>query len=230
MAPDAAMLAQLRVDPTLLKGILRIGIPTGVQMVVIAMAELALLTMVNGFGSSATAAFGAVNQIVSYVQFPAISIAITCSILGAQTLGAGHPERLGAIVRMGLVMNLCITGTISLLGYVFSAPIVGLFIQETPVALLAQTLLHIMLPSMLLLGASGTMSGIMRASGTVLSPTAISIFCILAIEVPVAWWCSHQFGLTGIWYGYPAAFASMVLLQSSFYHLVWRKKAPKRLV
>ena len=57
-----------------------------------------LLGIVNGFGSDATAAYGAVNQVLNYVQFPAISIAITASILGAQAIGAGHAGRLGAIV------------------------------------------------------------------------------------------------------------------------------------
>ena len=38
------------------------------------------------------------------------------------------------------------------------------------------------------------LSGIMRASGSVLVPTSISIFCIALIEVPVAWWLSHRIG------------------------------------
>ena len=60
----------------------------------------------NGFGSDATAAYGAVNQIVAYVQFPAISIAITASILGAQAIGAGRSERLGDIARTGVRLHL----------------------------------------------------------------------------------------------------------------------------
>ncbi len=62
--------------------------------------------MVNDFGSDATAAYGVGNQVLGYVQFPAMSIAIAASILGAQAIGAGHPERLGAITRTGLLINL----------------------------------------------------------------------------------------------------------------------------
>lgn len=99
MAPNAAMRPHLRIDPTLFKAVLKIGVPTGVQMIVISLAEVVLLSLVNGYGSQAIAAYGAVNQIVNYVQFPAISIAITCSILGAQAIGAGKPDRLGAIAE-----------------------------------------------------------------------------------------------------------------------------------
>jgi len=53
----------LWIDPALLEGVLRIGVPTGVQMVTISLAELAILGLVNRYGADATAAYGAVNQI-----------------------------------------------------------------------------------------------------------------------------------------------------------------------
>ena len=73
-------------------------------------AELALLGIVNGFGSDATAAYGAVNQVISYAQFPAMSIAISASVFGAQAIGRGDVARLGSIVKTALVLNLILTG------------------------------------------------------------------------------------------------------------------------
>ena len=230
MAPDAQLLQHLRVDPQLLKAVLRIGVPTGVQMMVIALAEIALLTMVNSYGSKATAAYGAVNQIINYVQFPAISIAITCSILSAQAIGAGQPQRLGKIARTGLHMNLIVTGALVLLGYLFSRHIISLFIADAAVVNVAQDLLHVMLWSCIVLGMAGALSGVMRASGTVLVPTGISILCILLVEIPVAWVLSHRMGLNGIWLAYPAAFIAMLVLQTVYYRLVWKKKPIKRLI
>ena len=203
---------------------------SGLQMVVISLAEVALLSMVNGFGSQATAAYGAVNQIVNYVQFPAISIAITCSILGAQAIGAGQPQRLGLIVRTGLVMNLLLTGFLVLMGYLFSGTVIRLFIRDEAVVIVAQNLLHVMLWSVIVMGMSGCLSGVMRASGSVMVPTLISIVCILVVEVPVAWFMSRRIGLNGIWIGYPVAFLSMLTLQSAYFLLVWRKKPIKRMV
>ncbi|WP_198969986.1 MATE family efflux transporter [Xylophilus sp. ASV27] len=229
LAPDAELLRHMRIDPRILKQVLRIGIPTGVQMVTIALAEVALLWMVNGFGSEATAAYGAVNQVVAYVQFPAISIAITASVLGAQSIGAGRPERLGAITRTGLWMNLVLTGSLVLLGYLFSRRLMGFFITSPQVIDLAQGLLHIMLWSSIIFGMASVVAGVMRASGTVLVPTGIAIFCIAAVEVPVAWVLSRHMGVDGIWIGYPAAFTAMLVLQSAYYRLVWRKKRLKRI-
>ena len=230
LAPDADFMRHLRIKPQLLKGVLKVGVPTGVQMIVVALAELALLSFVNGYGSAATAAYGAVNQVVAYVQFPAISIAITASILGAQAIGAGRVDRLGAITRTALQMNVVLTGTLVLLGYLLSRQLMGLFITSEPVIEVAQTLLHIMLWSCVLFGMAAALSGIMRASGSVLVPTAISIFCILLIELPTAWLMSRQIGLNGVWISYPVAFAAMLTLQAAYYRLVWRKKAIQRLI
>lgn len=230
LAPDAEFARNLRVDPKILMTVLKVGVPTGVQMIVISVAEIALLSLVNGYGSDATAAYGAVNQVVAYVQFPAISIAITASILGAQAIGAGRVNELGAIARTGLLMNLALTGTLVLLGYLFSRHIMGAFITSAPVIDVAQSLLHIMLWSTVVFGMASVLSGIMRASGSVLVPTCISIICIVLIEVPVAWVMSHRIGLNGVWIAYPVTFVAMFALQSAYYRLVWRKKAIRRLI
>jgi putative MATE family efflux protein len=230
LAPDAEMLRALRIDPRLLRLVVRIGLPTGLQVIVMSLAEIALLALVNRFGAEATAAYGAVNQVVNYVQFPAMSIAITASILGAQAIGAGHADRLGAITRTGLLMNLALTGGLVLLGYLLSRHLIGLFITSAPVVELAQSLLHIMLWSSVVYGCSAVLGGVMRASGAVLMPTAISIFCIVAIEVPSAYALAGRFGIEGVWMAYPIAFLSMLVLQAAYYRLVWRKRKVERLI
>jgi len=230
LAPDAEFRRHLRVNPAILKTVLKVGVPTGVQLIVISLAEIALLSLVNGYGSNATAAYGAVNQVVAYVQFPAISIAITASILGAQAIGAGRTDKLGAITRTGLQMNLALTGVLVLLGYLFSRHLMGFFITSEPVIELSQTLLHIMLWSTVVFGMQAVVAGVMRASGTVWVPMGISIFCIALIEVPVAWVLSHRIGINGIWIAYPVTFVAMLGLQTAYYRLVWRKQAIKRLI
>lgn len=230
LAPDAAFVRHLRIDPALLRVVLRVGLPTGVQMIVIALAELAVLSLVNQHGSQATAAYGAVNQVWGYAQFPAISISITASILGAQAIGAGRIERLGAILRTGLLINLVLTGSLVLLGYLFSRPLMGLFITSAPVVDIAQGLLHVGLWCCVVFGMAGIFSGIMRASGTVLVPTAISVGCIALVELPVAWALNQHLGLTGIWLSYPAAFCAMLALQAAYYRFIWRHQPIRRLV
>ncbi len=230
LAPDRELLRALAIDPKLLRLVARIGLPTGLQVIVMSLAEIVLLALVNRFGADATAAYGAVNQVVNYVQFPALSIAITASILGAQAIGAGRADRLGAITRTGLQLTLVLTGGLVVLAYLLSRHLIGVFITSAPVVELAQSLLHIMLWSSVVYGCAAVLSGVMRASGAVLVPTGISIFCIVAIEVPVAYALADRFGIEGVWMAYPITFVSMLVLQSAWYLLVWRKQKIERLV
>ncbi len=229
LAPDAAFLKHLRIDRVILGKVLKIGLPTGLSMITISLAEIAVLFLVNRYGSQATAAYGAVNQIVNYVQFPAISIAIAASILGAQAIGAGRGHTLGHIAKTGIALNLVLTGSLVVMGLIFSRSIIGLFITDPAVVDMAKTLLDIMLWSSVIMGMSMVLSGLMRASGEVVMPTAITMLCILCIEIPTAWALSNIYGIKGIWAAYPITFLAMLALQTTYYRMVWRKKPIKRL-
>ncbi|TAK98028.1 MAG: MATE family efflux transporter [Rhodospirillaceae bacterium] len=230
MAPDYALLRHFWIDWKILKTVLRIAIPTSLQMVLLSIAEAAVLRFVNGFGSNATAAYGTVNQVVSYIQFPSMSVAMTASIFAAQAIGGGNMGRLRTITRTGIYLSLILTGVLVIVGYLFSRTLIGFFVKDPAVIELAQRLLHITLWSYLVFGCSALVAGVMRASGTVLVPSAISIFSILGIEVPVAYLLSGKIGIEGIWIAYPVAFVAMLAMQTTYYKLVWKKKTIQRLV
>lgn len=188
---DRHLLRQIRHQPNLNKVILRLGIPTGLQMVTTSMAGLVIVGLVNRHGAEATAAYGAVNQVLNYIQFPALSIAIAASIFAAQAIGAGKAELLAKVTRTALGMNLLITGILVTLGYLFSKYLMALFITDPAVVVLGQQLLFIVLWAILFFGASAIFASIMRASGTVNVPMLINILAIVLIEVPCAYFFSQ---------------------------------------
>ncbi|MGV3650336.1 MAG: MATE family efflux transporter [Devosia sp.] len=230
MAPDRVLLGYLRINGPLFLTVLRLGVPAGIQMVVASLAGIIVVGLVTRFGPEATAAYGALNQVLGYVQFPAMSIAIASSIFAAQAIGAGDASRLGAITRTGLLMNLVLTGGLVLIAYLFSERLVALFITDPEVVDLTQELLHIVLWSVVLFGMAQTFTGVMRAAGTVWVPMFIGLGAILLIEVPGAIWLSHTMGLEGIWVAYATAFTAMMLMQGAYYWFVWRKRPIRKLV
>ena len=227
---DWALLKHIRHQPQLSRVILRLGVPTGVQMVTTSMAGLVIVGLVNRYGAEATAAYGAVNQVLNYIQFPALSIAIAASVFGAQAIGAGKSDLLNKVTRTALGMNFLFTGGLVILAYLFSKYLMALFITDPQVVVLGQQLLFIVLWSILFFGASAIFASIMRSSGTVTVPMLINIFAILCIEVPAAYLFSQWWGLQGIWYAYALAFVSLCILQGLYYQLVWKKKAIQALI
>ena len=230
LKPDRHLLGHIRHHPELSKIILRLGVPTGIQMITTSMAGLVIVGLVNRYGSHATAAYGAVNQVLNYIQFPALSISIAASIFAAQAIGAGKSDLLAKVTRTALTMNILITGGLVALAYLFSKYLMALFITDPEVVALGQQLLFIVLWSIIFFGASSIFASIMRASGTVTVPMLINIVVILAIEVPCAYIFSQWWGLKGVWYAYALAFVCLCVLQGLYYQLVWKKKTVTALI
>src|SRR5580700_1945518 len=227
---DRETLVDMGIDWQILGTVLRIGVPTGIQVMMVSLAEIAVISFVNRFGSSATAAYGAVNQVVGYVQFPAISIGIAASIFGAQCIGARREDKLGSVIRSAVGLNYVVGGILIGLCYIFAWNILGWFITDAHTLGIAHELLMITLWSYAVFGNSSVLSGVMRGSGTVLWPTAIGIFAIWGVEVPAAYLLMHRIGLDGVWLGYPIAYCTALVLQFCYYEFVWKRKTHERLV
>ncbi|HQZ11649.1 MAG TPA: MATE family efflux transporter [Devosia sp.] len=230
LAPSTIIPRYLKIDLKLLGMVLKLGIPQGVAMMVSSLAAIVVVGIVNRFGSDATAAFGAVNQVMSYVQFPAMSLTIASSIFAAQAIGAKRMDEVEHVTRTGLIMNVFITGGLILIAYLFSENLVRLFITSESVVVMTQTLLHIVLWSVIAFGFGSVFSAVMRASGDVWIPMGISLAAILVIEVPAALILSRLMGLEGIWFAYCLSFVAMLIMQATYYFVFWRKKEINALV
>src|SRR3546814_7306938 len=83
-----------RPERELLRFIVPKGLMMGLQSLIMTLSALALVGMVNRYGSTAAAAYGAVNQLWAYIQMPAMAIAASISTMAAQCIGAGKSVRL----------------------------------------------------------------------------------------------------------------------------------------
>lgn len=225
LAINKTLLHSIRFDAGMSLLVVRIGVPAGLQMMVASLASLVILRLINQFGAQATAAYGALSQVLNYIQFPALSIAIAASIFAAQAIGAGKPELVGKITRFAQQLNVIITGGLIVLAYLYSRHLMALFITDDKVVATGQSLLFVVLWSVIFFGANAILNSVMRASGTVWRPLLINVGALLLIELPVAYVLSNtRLGLHGIWVGYACAFVFGSLVMLWFYKKVWQKK------
>ncbi|MDE1948854.1 MAG: MATE family efflux transporter, partial [Burkholderiales bacterium] len=171
-----------------------------------------------------TAAYGAVTQVMSWLQLPAMSLGIATSILASHAIGAGHPGRIGAIVRTGLRLEWLITGGFVAAAYAAAPALVAVFLTDPGVAATALELLRIVAWSVVALGMANVLQGAMRASGSVLAPATLGMFAILGIELPTAFALNAWIGLRGIWCSYALAFIAMLVLNTAWFRWVWRHR------
>jgi putative MATE family efflux protein len=225
-----ALRGHFRIDRDLLRIVVRLGIPTALFFVTSSLADIGLLSLVNAHGSHATAAWGAVNQVMAYVQFPAISIAVAASVFTAQAIGAGQFHEVDHAARVGLWLNLLLPGTLALVAVLVAPYAVGLFIREPEVVALAASVLRITVWTSVIFGLASVYSGVMRAAGTVKVPTLISLCCLVFLLFPMGWLFDRLLGVKGIWLAYPIAYGCGLALQAAYFYGVWKRRPITKLV
>lgn len=223
---DRTVLQYFKLKKDILSSLLKLAIPASISMVAISVAEIAIIGFVNIYGSSATAAYGVVNQIGGYAQMPAMSIAIATSVFVAQALGASSTEMIQQIRQIGVRLNYVLGGIFIGAMYLFAEPILGLFIDHGETLSIAKDYLFITFWSYLIFGHMQTVTATMRATGVVLWPTIFLVLTIWAVEVPAAYFLSHHtpLGLNGVWAAYSIAFCVNFILQYTYFKTKWKKK------
>jgi MATE family, multidrug efflux pump len=230
LLPDARLLRRLRIDRTVFRTILFIAVSASAQLYASIIGLASLLAIANGYGSDGTAAYGAINQVMNYVQFPILSITIAATIISAQAIGAGRMGQLGGITATAVLMHLVMVGSLALLAYAFSRPIIGFFITSGPAIEQARSPLYLMLWGIIASGIGAVLSSVMRASGVVLVPTVITILALVILQVPLAYALNQSFGFDGIWMAFFLSWTVNTGLQAAYYLMVWRKRELRKLV
>ena len=231
LAADSTIFKSLKMDLKILKLLIQIGFPTGIQMILLSLSQVVVVHLINAYGVYAAAAYSAVVQIIAYVQMPAISLGMAVGILGSQLIGAKRNERLTELLKSGFwlngIMGILLMGS----AYLFSRAIVSLFLVEPETIKLAQDILYLILWSYLLFGISSVLTGIMRSSGDVFWPTVIGIFSVWGVQIPLAYLLSETvgFGLKGIWMAGPISFIFSLIVEYLYYRFRWKTRSHQNL-
>ncbi|MBS4801695.1 MAG: MATE family efflux transporter [Stenotrophomonas maltophilia] len=227
LAPGHDLLRAIRFDGGLIRSMLRIGVPSSLQMFSLAIAEIVLLGWINRYGYTATAAYGAVNQLMSWVQLPAMSLGITATILAAHAMGAGRAARLPAIARTGVLLGLALLAAVVMLVMALAPWLSGLILAAPEVRELAALQLRTVVWGVLAMGVAGVLVGVMRGSGTVLLPALLGMSAVLLLELPLAMWLQARHGLAGLWWAWPLGLLAMLVMQVACFFR-WRRRLQTR--
>ncbi|WP_298195114.1 MATE family efflux transporter [Novosphingobium sp.] len=210
-----------------LRYILIKGLPMGAQMLMISASGLIMIGLVNQEGAMLSAAYGASLQVWTYLQMPAMAISAALSAMAAQTIGAGLGERLGKITRAGLILNITITGALTLLLLAFDRPVLTLFLGPTSPAVDAARHIQFMASwSYVLFGMTIVLFGTMRAGGVVLAPIIVLGAAMYPVRLGFYALAYPALGPDAIWLSFPVGSAAATIMATIAYRRPgWRTKA-----
>lgn len=194
------------------------GLPMGLQMVVMSTSGLVMIGLVNREGLLVTAAYGAAQQVWTYLQMPAMAVGAAVSAMAAQNIGAGRWDRIGRITRFGIGYQLAITGTMIAVILSFHAPLLSLFLGGNRAAIDAAWHMQLLASwSFLLLGCTMVLFGVMRANGVVVAPLVILTFTMFAVRIGFYYLGYPAMGADALWLSFPVGSVASFLLAALVY-------------
>jgi putative MATE family efflux protein len=205
---------------------LKIGLPSGLQQTFVALGMMALLKIVDSFGTNTLAAYTIAGRIDSFATLPAMNFSMALMTFVGQNLGAGKQER----VRKGYLATQLITGgislTMSILILIFSVQLMSVFNQDPEVIRIGSGYLVIVSSFYLLFSAMFTNTGVFRGAGDTLVPMFITLFSLWLIRIPLAYALSSgSLGVSGIWWSMPIAWLAGTTVTFIYYFTGrWKRK------
>jgi len=205
---------------------LRIGLPTGFQQTFVSLGMMAIMAIVNTFGTNVIAGYAAAIRIDSLAILPAINFSAALATFVGQNIGAGRSDR----VRRGMIATLLMSSAVSLtvmaVVILFKYKLIGMFTKDPEVIRIGAEYLLIVSSFYLLFTAMFKINGVLRGAGDTLIPMFITLTSLWIIRIPFAWYFSRSMGETGIWWSVPASWGVGLIL-SIIYYLTgrWKTKA-----
>jgi putative MATE family efflux protein len=201
-----------RPDSHIIAQILRIGLPTAGEQLLMRLGQILLATFITGLGTVAYAAHQVTIQALSVAYMPGFGFALAATTLVGQELGAQRPQRATQSTYEALRLTLLIMTTMGLLVALFPAPVLGVFTDDAAVIADGLFILRIAGLIMPMLGVSFTMSGALRGAGDTTSVLVILGACIWGLRITNAFWLGPLLGLTGIWLAIGIDFVGRALI------------------
>ncbi|WP_163717417.1 MATE family efflux transporter [Mangrovibacterium lignilyticum] len=212
-------------DKSIFKSCVRIGLPTGFQQSFIAFGMMAIMGIVNTFGTNAVAAYTAAMRVDSFAKMPALTFSSALSSFVGQNLGAFQEKRARRGLKMTIVFSLTYSVIISLIIIVFGKYIIRIFTPDEAVISIGQDYLVIVSSFYLLLSVMFAFTGFLRGAGATLIPMLTTLTSLYLVRIPLAYWLSDLIGVNGIWWAEPAAWLiGMIILIVYYFTGRWKGK------
>lgn len=205
-------------DATLVRLFLVRGIPLGLQMLVIAGSSVVMMGLVNRYGTATIAAYGAANQLWTYVQMPAVALGVAISGMVAQNIGAGLWGRIDRIAYAGMAINAVATGLTVALTTWFDRPLLALFLPNNPEAIEIARHLHLLAAwSFIIQGGTLALSSVVRANGAGMVPLLALFIAFGPGRIGAAVALEPLLGADALWWSFPLGAALSMALNGLYY-------------
>ena len=220
-------LSDLRPDFPLMGSIIRIALPSTLQMVMRSSSRLIILAIVGLYGTFATAGFGVANRILVIALIPGFGLGNAGSTLVGQNLGAGLPGRAEKSAWWVTAYGALLMACAAIFFFIFSGPLVAFFDPTAEVVEIGASALHMIAPSLIAAGVGLILGRCFDGAGDTVPAMLVNLVTLWGLEAPLAYGLARWagMGLNGIWIGRIVANVANGLLFAIWFRLGrWKMK------
>ena len=226
---------QLRFSKLCIKGvyvkqIFQVGIPAGLQSMVINFSNALLQSSVNSFGSTEMAGYTAANNLLGFLYMSINSVTQACMSFTSQNFGVGKYKRMDRVLKDCLILTMGIALVLGCGFYIFGPQILKIYTRSPKVIESAMEILSITTVPYFLCGIMDLFPGALRGMGHSGVPMILSI--IGTVGTRIVWifglFPNHR-SLSFLFISYPVSWILTILMQVICFYFV-RKKVHKTML
>ena len=185
-------LSKMRMDGEMLKQIIKVSVPSGLQNSIISLANVVVQSYINSFGDMAMAGIGAYGKVESFAFVPIMSFNIAITTFISQNIGAGEFDRAKKGARFGIFASILTAQLIGVIMFIFAPQLIAAFDRTPEVIRFGVEKTYTSVPFFFALAFTHAVSSVIRGTGQAFLPMAIMVACwciirviILAIAIPM---------------------------------------------
>ena len=214
-------------DPSCCGQILKLGVPTMVQMCIVSGGNVLIQRVVNDLGTVALAANTAAARIENYMFIPVQSMNNGLATFTGQNVGAGKYDRVLGGRRQARYIIVPTALLISLILWVFAKPLIGLFGVTGEALTLGIQHLRFIAPFFVIFALYMSTAGVLTGSGDVLAAACVTL-SVLGVRVAATYIFNYGFhlGFPSLYYANPIGWAfGFIVVWLRFRTGIWKTKA-----
>ena len=204
--------------------IFQVGVPAGIQSVVINFSNVLLQSSVNSFGSIAMAGYTAANNIFGFLFVSINSITQACMSFTSQNYGAGKKKRMDRVLVDCMILSVIVAVTLGGGANLFGPQLLHIYTTEADVIACGTEILLYTTLTYFLCGIMDLIPGALRGMGHSAVPMILSIIGTVGTRIFWIYWVfpMHR-SLMVLFLSYPASWTVTILLQAVCFYFVRKK-------
>lgn len=214
-------LKSIRFDIPILKKIIMIGLPTGLQQSIVSLSNVIVQSYVNAFGSSVVAGYSASIRIDGFVNLPLQSFNMAITTFVGQNIGAKQYDRVKRGSKIALWMTMAVIGTMAISLFFFGKEFIAIFNSEIDVVNAGRTMQMAFVPFYIVLPVVQIYNGVLRGAGKSSVPMYIMVFNFVILrQIYLAIVTKLTSSIYFVFMGWPVTWVTCAIMFIVYYHKV----------